>query len=144
MKNISRKLFTLLLAVVMVAGFAVPAFAEAAPLLIASAPYTGESVNFVKADGETGFGMFAPQEGTTAKLEGDSVVIHYVPKNKTVYNGLHWGEITDAALTKDVAFNEDGSFDLTVSKDKCATLSDAVSDEAIRAAVEAAGYEVVE
>ncbi len=122
MKNISKKLFTLLLAVVMVAGFAVPAFAEAAPLLIASAPYTGESVNFVKADGETGFGMFAPQEGTTAKLEGDSVVIHYVPKNKTVYNGLHWGEITDAALTKDVAFNEDGSFDLTVSKDKCASL----------------------
>ena len=47
--------------------------------------------------------------------------IHYVPKNTTVYNALHWGAI-DEELTKDVLFNEDGSFDLTVSADKCGTL----------------------
>lgn len=120
MKNVSKKLFTLLLAVVMVAGFAIPALATA-PMLISPAPYSGDEVAFVKADGSQ-FGMFTAQEGTTAALDGDNVVIHFVPKNTTVYNALHWGEITDAELTKDVLFNEDGSFDLTVSKDKCGTM----------------------
>ena len=122
MKTVSKKLFTLLLAVVMIAGFAVPAFAATTTMLISPAPYTGEEVNFVKSDG-SGFGMFAPQEGTTAAIDGDKVVIHYEPKNKTVYNGIHWGLITDAELTKDVAFNEDGSFDLSLSADKCGTLT---------------------
>ncbi len=103
---------------------AIPAadkLSAATPSLISPAPFTGDSVDFVKADGSQ-FGMFTPQEGTTAALDGDNVVIHYVPKNKTVYNGIHWGLIDDAALTKDVAFNEDGSFDITVGKDKCGTL----------------------
>jgi len=86
----------------------------------AEGAYDGETVSFVKADGSA-FGMFTAQEGTTAVLEGENVRIHYVPKNTTVYNALHWGAI-DEELTKDVLFNEDGSFDLTVSADKCGTL----------------------
>ncbi|MBQ1675750.1 MAG: hypothetical protein II069_06945, partial [Oscillospiraceae bacterium] len=75
-------------------------------------------VNFIKEDGE-GFGMFTAQEGTTCVINGDNVVIHYVPKNTTVYGWLHFGGIADAELTKDVTFNADGTFDITLSKDKC-------------------------
>ncbi len=85
-------------------------------------PYSGSDVTFVKKDGESSFGMFAPQAGTTAALSGDNVVIHYVPKNTTIYGWLHWGAIDDAELTKDVTFNTDGSFDITLSKDKCGKL----------------------
>ncbi len=80
--------------------------------------YDGDDVTFIKDDG-SGFGMFAPQEGTTCVIDGDSVVIHYVPKNTTVYNGIHWGAIDDEALTKDVEFNSDGSFDITRPKTDC-------------------------
>ena len=114
MKTISKKLLTLVLAVVMITALAVPALAAD------SLSYDGDSVDFIKADGSQ-FGMFTPQEGTTAVLDGDNVVIHYVPKNTTVYNSLHFGPISDTELTKDVAFNEDGSFDITLSKDKCGT-----------------------
>ncbi len=114
MKTISKKLLTLVLAVVMIIALAVPALAAD------SLSYDGDSVDFIKADGSQ-FGMFTPQEGTTAVLDGDNVVIHYVPKNTTVYNALHFGPISDTELTKDVAFNEDGSFDITLSKDKCGT-----------------------
>ena len=86
-----------------------------------SLAYSGDSVNFVKADGSA-FGMVAAQEGTTAALDGDNVVIHYVPKNTTVYNAIHFGPITDTELTKDVSFNADGTFDITLSKDRCGTL----------------------
>ncbi len=86
-----------------------------------SLAYSGDSVNFIKADGSA-FGMLAAQEGTTAALDGDNVVIHYVPKNTTVYNAIHFGPITDAELTKDVSFNTDGTFDITLSKDRCGTL----------------------
>ncbi|MBR4157344.1 MAG: S-layer homology domain-containing protein [Oscillospiraceae bacterium] len=114
MKTISKKLLTLVLAVVMITALAVPALAAD------SLSYDGDSVDFIKADGSQ-FGMFTPQEGTTAVLDGDNVVIHYVPKNTTVYNALHFGPISDTELTKDVSFNEDGSFDITLSKDKCGT-----------------------
>ncbi|MBR6970826.1 MAG: hypothetical protein IKH87_08905 [Firmicutes bacterium] len=85
--------------------------------------YDGDSVNFINIDKE-GFGMFAPQEGTTAKLDGDNVVIHYIPKNTTVYDSLYFGKAADVnagseQVTKDVVFNEDGTFDITLSKDKC-------------------------
>ena len=63
--------------------------------------------------------MFAPQEGTSAALNGDNVVIHFVPKNTTVYNGIHWGPIDDAQLTRDLAFNADGTFDITLPKTSC-------------------------
>jgi LPXTG-motif cell wall-anchored protein len=75
-------------------------------------------VTFINVDGGA-FGMFAPQEGTTCAIDGDNVVIHYVPKNTTVYGWLHWGAIGDEELTRDITFNEDGTFDITLSKDNC-------------------------
>ncbi|MBR6311391.1 MAG: hypothetical protein IKR51_00260, partial [Oscillospiraceae bacterium] len=77
--------------------------------------YAGSDVCFIKEDG-TGFGMFTAQDGTTCVINGDDVVIHFVPKNTTVYGALHFGAITDAELTADVTFNDDGSFDLTLPK----------------------------
>ena len=85
---------------------------------LAPLTYTGDTVTFIKEDG-SGFGMFAPQEGTTCVINGDNVVIHYVPKNKTIYNALHWGAITDTELTKDVTFAADGTFDITLPKTSC-------------------------
>jgi hypothetical protein len=108
----TRRLLALVLALVMLAALCVPALAAEA------FDYDGDEVTFIKADGSA-FGMFAAQEGTTCALEGDEVVIHYVPKNTTVYNGIHWGAIDDSELTKDVAFNEDGTFDLTLPKESC-------------------------
>ena len=108
----TRRLLALVLALVMLAALCVPALA------IDALDYDGDEVTFIKADG-SGFGMFTPQDGTTCAVEGDNVVIHYVPKNKSVYNGIHWGAIDDAELTKDVAFNEDGSFDITLPKTDC-------------------------
>ncbi len=78
--------------------------------------YAGSDVAFNTVDG-AGFGMFTAQDGTTCKIEGENVVIHFVPKNTTVYNGIHWGKITDAELTKDLSFNEDGTFDITLPKE---------------------------
>ena len=86
-----------------------------------SSEYEGDAMTFVKADG-SGFGMFAPQEGTTAELKDGMVVIHYVPKNTTVYNAIHWGTIGDAELTKDLLFNEDGTFDITLPAAMCGKL----------------------
>nr|MCR4771267.1 S-layer homology domain-containing protein [Oscillospiraceae bacterium] len=77
--------------------------------------YAGSDVCFINAEG-TGFGMFTAQEGTTCVINGDNAVIHFVPKNTTVYGALHFGAITDAALTADVTFNADGSFDITLPK----------------------------
>lgn len=50
--------------------------------------YEGEFPSFIDADGKA-FGMYAAQEGTTAVLDGDNVVITYKPKNKTVYSGFY-------------------------------------------------------
>ena len=77
--------------------------------------YTGTLLAIVKEDLESQFGMLTVQDGTTYTIEGDTVSIHFVPKNKTTYGWLHFGAISDASLTKDVTFNEDGSFDLTLS-----------------------------
>ena len=79
--------------------------------------YDGDEVNFIKDDGSQ-FGMFTPQEGTACVIDGDSVVIHYVPKNTTVYGSLHFGSIYDE-LTADVTFNEDGTFDISLPKANC-------------------------
>ena len=117
--NNFRKLLTALIftAAFMLLPFlaAIPAQAEATDNSI---EYTGDTVTFTKADGSA-FGMFAPQDGTTIAIEGQNVVIHYVPKNKTTYNGIHWGLITDESLTKDVAANDDGSFDITLPQILC-------------------------
>lgn len=115
MKKTRSRLMALLLALVMALSCVTPALAEEK---LEPIPYDGETVNFIKADG-AGFGMFTPQEGTTAVINGDNVVIHYVPKNTTVYNAIHWGAITDSELTADLAFNEDGTFDITLAKENC-------------------------
>ncbi len=81
-------------------------------------PYDGDDITFVKSDLETVFGMFKPQDGITCTIEGDEIKIHYVPKNTTIYNAFHWGAIEDE-LTPDVTFNNDGTMDITVSKDYC-------------------------
>ena len=112
MKSNTRRFTAILLAVLMLAALAVPALA------LDAIDYDGDEVTFIKEDGSA-FGMFAPQEGTTCAIDGDNVVIHYVPKNKTVYNGIHFGAIDDAELTKDVTFNEDGTFDITLPKTDC-------------------------
>ncbi|MBR4232862.1 MAG: hypothetical protein IKR95_06605, partial [Oscillospiraceae bacterium] len=112
MKKISRKLLSLLLIAVMIASLAVTALAAE------SFAYSGDDVAFIKEDGSA-FGMFTAQDGTTAVLVDDNVVIHYVPKNTTVYNAIHWGAIDDAELTKDLAFNADGTFDITLPKTEC-------------------------
>ena len=118
MKHTGRKLLTLLLALLMVLGTVSGALAADSTNAIAPLEYTGTEVTFIKEDGSP-FGMFAPQEGTTCVIDGGSVVIHYVPKNTTVYGALHFGSITDEELTADVTFNEDGSFDITRPKADC-------------------------
>ncbi len=86
--------------------------------------YSGDDVNFINADGGQ-FGMFTRMDGTTAVINGDNVVIHYVTKSNVrssdqtlVYTSIHWGPITDT-LTADVPANADGSFDITLSKENC-------------------------
>ena len=108
----TRRLLSLLLAVMMIASLTVTALAAE------SFAYDGDEVTFIKEDGSA-FGMFTAQEGTTAVIAGDNVVIHYVPKNTTVYNAIHWGAIDDAELTSDLAFNGDGTFDITLPKTEC-------------------------
>ncbi|MBO4831749.1 MAG: S-layer homology domain-containing protein [Oscillospiraceae bacterium] len=112
MKKNTRRLLSLLLTVMMIASLAVTALAAE------SFAYDGDEVTFIKEDGSA-FGMFTAQEGTSAVLAGDDVVIHYVPKNTTVYNAIHWGAVDDAELTADLAFNEDGTFDITLPKTEC-------------------------
>ena len=87
--------------------------------------YDGQDVSFIKKAGSQ-FGMLTPQDGTTVSISGNNVVIHYVPKNKTTYGGFNWGSVDmlkygDETVNPgyDVAFNDDGTMDLTVSKDYC-------------------------
>ena len=68
--------------------------------------------------------MFTPQDGTTVALDGDKVVIHFVPKNTTTYAGFNWGSIVDKAYKDEsaqpaveVKANEDGTYDLTLDKE---------------------------
>ena len=87
--------------------------------------FKGDKVAVINAEGKE-FGMWTPQEGTTASLDGDNVVLHIIPKNKTVYGGFVWGSIDlipadlkseDAEL--DFEANEDGTLDITLSQDYC-------------------------
>lgn len=85
--------------------------------------YTGDVVTFTQADGSE-FGMFRPQEGTTIAIDGDNVVIHYIPNNKTVYKWIHWGKIDNLAFPYEVkqddfVINEDGTMDFSLPKTVC-------------------------
>lgn len=116
MKHATCKLMALALALVLAVGAIVPAFATDS---VQAYTYTGDTVTILKDDGST-LGMMAPQEGTTAAISGDNVVIHYIP-SKATYTALHWGSKGDATLTKDVSANADSSFDITLSKTLCGT-----------------------
>ena len=82
--------------------------------------YEGDAINFIKEDGST-FGMFAPQEGTAAVVDGDTVTITYVPKNTTVYAGFYLSTlITDEAPDEANYFAlADGKYTFTLSTDYC-------------------------
>ena len=83
--------------------------------------YDGTAVNFIKADGSQ-FGMFTPQDGTTIALDGDNVVIHYVPKNTTVYKGFYLNaDIRFASTWSEASFFTlaDGSISITLPKSYC-------------------------
>ncbi len=114
-RSTAKTTLSLVLALILMLACAVPGLAAAAPF-----SYEGDTLAFIKEDGSP-FGMFTPQDGTTVALEGDTIVIHLVPKNTTVYNGIHFGAIDDAELTVDVAANADGTFDFRLSADKAGT-----------------------
>lgn len=121
MKTVRNLLTTIVFAaaLTLLAGF-VSIKAEA-KVTDGAIPYTGDEVNSIKADGNN-FGMFSPQPGTRIGLAGDSVIIHYVPKNATIYGWIHWGAINDAELTKDVAFTKEGTsgyYDIVLPKSAC-------------------------
>ncbi|MBE6464481.1 MAG: hypothetical protein E7003_04085 [Eggerthellaceae bacterium] len=86
-------------------------------------PYDGDNVKFINAAGGD-FGMFGPQEGTTIAIEGDNVVINYVPKNKTIYKGFFLNaDISVQSTWKDdsyFAFDFDSeTFSITLPKSYC-------------------------
>ena len=89
--------------------------------------YAGEDgdVKFIKADG-TEFGMWSLQDGSYSFVAGDDVVVHIVPRNKTTYAGFSGcgiNAINNSLIADqpelDVEVNDDGSMDLTFSKDNC-------------------------
>ncbi len=124
-KGIKKSLILILSLVMVFSMMAMPVFADGDEP--DKFPYGGEGVNFIKADGSQ-FGMFKPQEGTTCELDesGENVIIHYVPKNTTTYIGFNWGSF-DRTIYKDekhapipeIKANEDGTYDITLSKEYC-------------------------
>lgn len=68
---------------------------EAAPA--SEFTYDGEVLTFAKEDGSE-FGMYAPQEGTKARIDGGKVVIDYYPK-RTTYVGFYLGADVSVAGT---------------------------------------------
>ena len=84
---------------------AIPAADKLARIYAEEFDYEGDAVNAIKADG-SGFGMFAPQEGTAASIVNDEVQITFVPKNKTVYGGFYLG----ADIGDESTWNEDSFF----------------------------------
>ncbi|MBQ9387236.1 MAG: leucine-rich repeat domain-containing protein, partial [Lachnospiraceae bacterium] len=113
MKKTGRKVLTVLLTILMTVTLAAPAYAE-----VLEFDYSGDEVKFIKADGSN-FGMFTALPGTTAVIRGESVEIHFVPRNTTVYGGIHYGSIDETGYTADVEFNSDGTFDIVLSTDSC-------------------------
>ncbi|MBQ9322168.1 MAG: hypothetical protein IJ239_07455, partial [Eubacterium sp.] len=81
--------------------------------------YSGDEVGYFKEDGVSSFGMLSPQKGSKVVVDGDQVRFYDVPSNKSVYDGLHWGFITDEDLIKDVLALPGGCWNITVSTDNC-------------------------
>lgn len=117
-----KALRNLCMAIIIAVGLMMIPMIVAAPVQAAGTDeyidYAGTDVNFVKNDGVSGFGMFTPQDGTTIAIDGDDVVIHYLPKNTTIYGGIHWGLINDETPEIDVPL-VDGAMDITLPKSVC-------------------------
>ena len=81
--------------------------------------YAGDTVTCIKENGDV-FGMFKPQDGTTCELDGDNVVIHYVPSNTTTYMGFAWCGIEDVTgATEPAVTFENNALNFTVPKSYC-------------------------
>ena len=121
MKQGIKKTLVMLLSLAMVfTMMAIPAYADdsAEPAAPEKILYYGDDVNFINAEGEP-FGMLAPQEGTECMMDVDKIVIHYVPKTTTTYEGFSFGSVADPVYADEAAqpeiefkANEDGSFDI--------------------------------
>ena len=129
MRSKIKRITAMILAVVMVliAAPVMPGSNTVYADTTANIPYDGNDVNAIKADG-SGYGMFTPQEGTTCMLDGDNVLLHYVPKNTTTYKGFIWGEISDVPNATDETVQpgvdvelKNGAFDVTLPKSYCGT-----------------------
>lgn len=126
MKQGIKKTLVMLLSLAMVfTMMAIPAYADdsAEPAAPEKILYYGDDVNFINAEGEQ-FGMLAPQEGTECMMDVDKIVIHYVPKTTTTYEGFSFGSVADPVYADEAAqpeiefkANEDGSFDITLPAD---------------------------
>ena len=143
MKKRSYRLVSILLALLLVICLT-PATVFAT--LANGDAYAGEEVTFLYTDKngvDTDFGMFTRQGGTTCEIKGDKVIIHYVPKNITVYVGIHWGTTagTFSADSVDVEL-KNGALDIELDKTNCGKLVQAVAIKETRSTDEA-GNETV-
>ena len=81
-------------------------------------PYNGDKVKFIAADGSD-FGMYIAQDGTSIKIEGNSVKIVFYPKNTTVYTSFGYGSFDDTSIKSEVSLDTKNAFVFSVSKDLC-------------------------
>ena len=83
--------------------------------------YDGEALTFAKEDGSE-FGMYAPQEGTKACIDGGKVIIDYYPK-RTTYVGFYLGADVSMAGTWSTdayyALENDNGFHFELDESYC-------------------------
>ena len=80
--------------------------------------YNGDALNAINAEGAA-FGMWTPQEGTTATRSGGKVQITYIPK-KTTYVAFYLdADITDENSWKTKIDLADGKFTFEVDESYC-------------------------
>ena len=88
------------------------------PLTISGFDYSGDTVNFIKEDG-SGFRMYAPQEGTTAVLNGGKVEITYYPKTTSTYTSFFFGTNDAKDGWKQQVELDNGAYKFTLSDEFC-------------------------
>ena len=113
MKNKTNKILAFILVLIL-------AFSGLVTALAADGDsYTGDTVTILKEDGNEN-GMFVPQDGTTAQIDGEDVLIHFVAKPDTSYTILHIGSIADENLSEGFVLT-DGAYEISLKKTKCGT-----------------------
>ena len=128
MRSKIKRITAMILAVVMVL-IAVPVMPGSSTVYadeVPSFPYDGGTITAIAENGDS-FGMFSPQDGTTCVLDGDTVLVHYIPKNTTVYGGFIWGGIgsVEGKTVDDCDVKLiDGAFDFTLTKAECGKAGD--------------------